>query len=241
MNRLRTRNTLTLSLTALLVLGLTLLTGCASLGNTEKGAATGAGAGAVIGGVIGKATGSTAKGAIIGGVVGGTAGAIIGQQMDKQAEELEDDLEGADVATIENPETGETAGIEVTFDSALLFDFDSSNLRSGARRDLGDLAQSLENYPKTDVLVVGHTDARGTDRYNQDLSERRADGAAGYLMERGVRPSRITTLGKGESEAVASNDTEYGRQQNRRVEIAIYAGDEYREEAQRQARGNGGY
>ena len=239
MNRLRTHSAFSAPLVALLVLGLTLAgTGCANLSNTEKGAAAGAGAGAVVGGAIGKATGSTAKGAIIGTVVGGTAGAIIGQQMDKQAEELENDLEGAEVAKVENPETGETAGIEVTFDSALLFDFDSSDLRSGARQDLGDLSSSLEEYPETNILVVGHTDAVGSNNYNQTLSERRARAASSYLMERGVSPGRITTLGKGESEPVASNDTDYGRQQNRRVEVAIYASDEYREEAARQAGGS---
>lgn len=237
MDIFRTRNVLTGSLALFLILGLTLFTGCASLSNTEKGAAGGAGAGAVVGGAIGKATGSTAKGAIIGAVVGGTAGAIIGQQMDKQAKELEGELEGAEVATVEDPETGETAGIEVTFDSALLFDFDSADLRSGARSDLADLAQSLEKYPKTNLLIVGHTDATGSENYNQILSERRANSAASYLMDHGVVPSRITTLGKGETEPVASNETDYGRQQNRRVEVAIYASEEYREEAAQQAQG----
>jgi outer membrane protein OmpA-like peptidoglycan-associated protein len=238
MRHVHARNAFTLSFITLLALGLTLSgMGCASMSNTEKGAAAGAGAGTVVGGAVGKATGSTAKGAIIGGVVGGAAGAVIGQQMDKQAKELDDDLEGGEVARVEDPETGRTAGIEITFDSALLFDFDSSELRSGARRDLGDLAQSLDEYPNTNVLVVGHTDARGSENYNQTLSERRARSAASFLMEQRVSPDRITTLGKGESEPVASNETDYGRQQNRRVEVAIYASDEFREEAERQTRG----
>jgi outer membrane protein OmpA-like peptidoglycan-associated protein len=240
MRRLHTKRAVALPLIALLALGLTLSgMGCASMSNTEKGAAGGAGAGAVVGGAIGKATGSTAQGAIIGSVVGGAAGAVIGEQMDKQAEELDQDLEGAEVAKVEDPETGETAGIEVTFDSALLFDFDSSELRASARRDLGELAQSLDEYPNTDVLVVGHTDATGAADYNQSLSERRASSAASFLMEQRVRPSRITTLGKGESEPVASNDTDYGRQQNRRVEVAIYASDEFREEAERRIQSGG--
>lgn len=239
MRRLRTHNAATLPLIALLLGSLMLAgTGCASLSNTEKGAAAGAGVGAAAGAVIGKAAGDeAAKGAIAGSVVGGAAGALIGRQMDKQAEELEQDLEGADVAKVENPETGETAGINITFDSALLFDFDSSELRSTARQDLSDLSSSLEEYPKTDVLVVGHTDAVGSENYNQTLSERRARSAAGYLMDRGVNPQRVTTLGKGESEPVASNDTDYGRQQNRRVEIAIYAPEEYQESAARQTSG----
>lgn len=202
--------------------GLT-LAGCASLSNTEKGAAAGAGAGAVVGGIIGKAVGSTAKGAIIGAVVGGTAGAVIGQQMDKQAAELEDELEDADVQRV-----GE--GIVVTFDSGILFDFDSSALRAEARENLRDLAGSLSEYENTEVLIVGHTDAVGSDSYNYRLSERRAEAAADYLMSLGMRPSRVSTTGKGEAEPIASNDTEYGRQQNRRVEVAIYASEEYREE-----------
>ena len=206
----------------LLLIGMT-IGGCANLSKTEKGAAAGAGVGAVVGGAIGKATGSTARGAVIGAVVGGTAGAIIGQQMDKQAKELENELPDADVERV-----GE--GIIVTFDSGILFDFDSSNLRPEARQNLQELAQSLQQYDNTDLMIVGHTDAVGSDDYNYRLSERRANAAAQYLANLGVDWSRMTTLGKGETEPVASNDTDYGRQQNRRVEIALYASEEYRDE-----------
>lgn len=207
-----------------LAVGLT-LAGCASLSNTERGAAAGAAGGAVVGGVIGKTQGSTAKGAIIGAAVGGTAGAVIGQQMDKQAQELDEELEGAEVARV-----GE--GIQVTFDNAILFDFDSADLRSTAQQNLSDLASSLQDYPNTELLIVGHTDAVGPEEYNQSLSERRANAAAEFLMRQGITPSRVTTLGKGEMEPVASNETSYGRQQNRRVEVAIYASEEYREQVQ---------
>lgn len=219
-------NRFVLSAVALLFLGTSLI-GCASLSNTEKGAAGGAGAGAVVGGVIGKAAGSTAKGAIIGAVVGGTAGAIIGRQMDKQAAELEQELENGDVERV-----GE--GIQVTFDSGILFDVDSSTLRPEARRNLADLAASLEDYPNTETVIVGHTDATGSDEYNYRLSERRANAAAAYLIDLGVAPSRIRTLGKGETEPIATNDTTTGRQENRRVEVAIFASEEYREELQAQ-------
>ncbi len=197
--------------------------GCSSLSNTEKGALAGAGAGAVVGGVIGKTQGGTAQGAIIGAVVGGTAGAIIGQQMDKQAEELEEDLPNADVERV-------AQGIEVTFDEAILFDFDSADLRYGAETSLDDLSSSLTDYPNTDILIVGHTDAVGSDAYNQRLSERRASSAAAFLMREGINPGRVSTIGRGEREPVASNETDYGRQQNRRVEVAIYASEEYREQ-----------
>lgn len=206
----------------LAVLVATSLFGCSSLSNTEKGAAVGAGAGAVVGGVIGKAVGSTAKGAIVGAVVGGTAGAIIGRQMDKQAAELDQELENAEITRV-----GE--GIVVTFDSGLLFDFDSADLRANARQNLADLAQSVGEYDNTDLLIVGHTDDVGAESYNDRLSVRRAESAAQYLYESGVQPSRVRTMGKGESDPIATNDTDQGRQLNRRVEVVIYASEEYRE------------
>ena len=210
------------ALAAILLASMTTV-GCQSLSKTEKGAVIGAGAGAVIGGVVGKKYGSTAKGAIIGAAVGGAAGAIIGQQMDKQAKELEEELEGAEVDRV-----GE--GIALKFDNAVLFDFDSAQLRPEARDELSKLADNLEKYPNTDLVVVGHTDAVGSNEYNQALSERRANAAASYLISQGVSRSRVTTLGKGETEAIASNDTDFGRQQNRRIEVAIYANEEFRDE-----------
>ncbi len=211
-----------LTLAGLLLAAMT-VTGCKSLSKTEKGAAVGAGAGAVIGGVVGKKYGSTAKGAIIGAAVGGTAGAIIGQQMDKQAKDLEEDLEGAEVDRV-----GE--GIAVKFDNSLMFDFDSADLRSTARSELGKLTDNLQEYPNTDLVIVGHTDSVGSDDYNMELSQRRANSARDYLTTQGVSPNRITTVGKGEREPIASNDTDAGRQQNRRVEVAIYANEEFRED-----------
>lgn len=201
------------------------LSGCSTIENlsgTEKGAAAGTAGGAVAGGLIGRATGSTARGAIIGAIVGGTAGAIIGRQMDRQAEELEEELPSATVERV-----GE--GIQVTFDSGILFDFDASQLRPEARQNLRELAESLSSYDNTELLIVGHTDSVGRAEYNRGLSERRAQSAAAYLMEQGVRPSRVRTMGRGEEEPVASNETDAGRQQNRRVEIAIFASEEYRE------------
>ena len=188
--------------------------GCSSMKKREQGAVIGAAAGGVVGGVIGNQTGSTVRGAIIGAVVGGAAGAIIGHQMDQQAKELEQNIPGATVTRI-----GE--GIAVTFASGLLFDFDSDVLRPEAATNFRNLAASLEKYPNTDILIVGHTDAVGTPSYNQGLSQRRAASASTYLAGRGVATARLKSLGRGELEPIASNDTEGGRQQNRRVEIAI--------------------
>jgi outer membrane protein OmpA-like peptidoglycan-associated protein len=118
----------------------------------------------------------------------------------------------------------------VTFESGILFGFDSSELQGAARENLSNLAESLNEYPNTEVLIVGHTDATGSDSYNQGLSERRADAAASYLAQRDVSWDRIDAEGRGEEEPVASNGDEAGREQNRRVEVAIFASEEYREE-----------
>jgi outer membrane protein OmpA-like peptidoglycan-associated protein len=201
------------------------------MNNKEKGAVIGATAGAAVGGVIGNNTGSTAKGAIIGAVVGGTAGAVIGHQMDQQAKELEVNIPGAKVERV-----GE--GIQVTFDSGLLFDFDSDAIRPDAARNLVELASSLKKYPNSSRLIVGHTDSKGDDAYNQSLSSRRANSAASYLQNQGVTRTRIQTTGRGESEPVASNDTDAGRQLNRRVEVAIYASEAYREQVRKSYSGN---
>lgn len=191
-------------------------TACASFGRKEQGAVIGAAAGAAVGGVIGNQTGSTARGAIIGAVVGGTAGAVIGHQMDQQAKELKVEIPGAVVERV-----GE--GIQVTFASGLLYDFDSDAIRAESALNLQNLAASLKKYPATSLLIVGHTDALGTPVYNQDLSTRRANSASGYLAMQGIGVSRLSTVGKGETEALATNETEAGRQLNRRIEVAIFA------------------
>jgi len=209
------------ALTVLLVVGSMGVSACASMNKKEEGAVIGAATGAAVGGVIGNQTGSTARGAIIGAAVGGAAGAIIGHQMDQQAKELSQNIKGATVERV-----GE--GIEVTFASGLLFAFDSDSIQAAAATNLHELAASLQKYPESQLLIVGHTDNVGDDFYNQRLSERRANSAATYLAAQGVARTRLGTSGKGESEPVATNDTDAGRQKNRRVEVAIYASEAYR-------------
>jgi len=216
---------------AVLAFGAVGLSACASMNNKERGAVIGATAGAAVGGVIGNNTGSTARGAIIGAVVGGAAGAVIGHQMDQQAKELAINIPGAKVERV-----GE--GIQVTFDSGLLFDFDSDAIRADAGRNLVELARSLNKYPESNLLIVGHTDSKGEDAYNQDLSYRRANAAASYLQGQGVVRTRVSTNGRGENEPVASNDTDAGRQLNRRVEVAIYASEAYREQVRKSYSGS---
>jgi outer membrane protein OmpA-like peptidoglycan-associated protein len=201
--------------------------GCASWGESQKkGTGIGAAGGGVVGAIIGHKTGSTARGAIIGAVVGGTAGALIGRRMDGQAAELARELENAEVSRV-----GE--GIAVTFDSGILFSSDSSSLTSEAHSNLRELAQSLRAESRTEVMILGHTDSEGTESYNQALSERRGRSAEDYLVSVGVTPSRLVSRGRGETEPIASNETDEGRRQNRRVEIAIYANEAWREEATR--------
>jgi outer membrane protein OmpA-like peptidoglycan-associated protein len=210
------------ALTAILIAASVVATGCASMNKKEEGAVIGAAAGGAIGGVIGNQTGSTAKGAIIGAVIGGTAGAIIGHQMDQQAKELSQTIKGATVERV-----GE--GINVTFASGLLFAFNSDEIQATAGENLSELAASLNRYPDSQLLIVGHTDNVGDDAYNQGLSERRANSAAAYLAAKSVARTRIATSGKGEAEPVTTNDTDAGRAQNRRVEVAIYASEAYRQ------------
>jgi len=205
-------------------LAMLVTSGCASLNKKETGAIIGATAGAAAGAAVGRANGSTAKGAIIGAAVGGTAGAVIGHQMDQQAKELKQNIPGAVVERV-----GE--GLQVTFESGLLFDYDSDVLRAPAKTNLSSLAASLDKYPGTDLLIVGHTDAQGSDSYNMTLSERRAASAANYLVSQGVTRERLRSTGRGESEPVASNDTETDRQKNRRVEVAIYANETLKSKA----------
>ena len=205
---------------------------CASLNNKERGAVVGATTGAAVGGVIGNNTGgSTARGAIIGAVLGGVAGAVIGNQMDQQAKEIDQTVTGADVERV-----GE--GIEVTFDSGLLFDFDSDVIRPAAAENLRELARNLNKYGNSSLLIVGHTDSQGDDAYNQGLSYRRANAASAYLQAQGVPSSRIRTSGRGELEPESSNATDSGRQKNRRVEVAIYASEAYREQVRRDSARN---
>ena len=200
--------------------------GCASLNKKERGGIIGAGTGAAVGAVIGRANGSTAKGAIIGAAVGGTAGAVIGHQMDQQAKEIKQNIPGAIVERV-----GE--GLQVTFESGLLFDYDSDVLRAPARQNLATLAASLEKYPNTDLMVVGHTDATGPDDYNMTLSERRAAAASNYLASQGVARTRLRSTGRGEAEPIAANDSETNRQKNRRVEVAIFANEQLKSQALR--------
>ena len=225
-----------------LIMSATLLAGCKStqkattdengktgMNKTEKGAVIGAASGAVVGGVIGNKSKNTVIGAILGAAVGGTAGAVIGHEMGKRAEKMQQDL--GETATVER--VGE--GIKLTFDSQLLFDFGKSDLRESNKRNLQTFAETLKQYTDTDLLIVGHTDNAGSDSFNQTLSTQRAAAVSDYLVYSGVNRNRLNIEGEGERQPVSSNSTELGRSENRRVEIAVYANDTLKSEAQKKA------
>ncbi len=217
-----------------IIIGLLLVlpfSACQNWSKTAKGTTIGAGAGALAGAVIGKAAGNTTTGAIVGAAVGGATGAAIGNYMDRQARELEEDLENATVERV-----GE--GIKITFDSGILFDFDSFELKEQSKENIAKLSEILKKYEDTNIMFGGHTDSRGSEAYNQDLSEKRARSVAEYAAFTGVDSERMTIVGYGEEQPVATNDTDAGRQQNRRVEIAIWANDELKKAAEEGRIGN---
>ncbi len=199
--------------------------GC-SWSGTQKGAAIGSIAGAAIGAAIGKKAGNTALGAILGATLGGAAGMYIGNYMDKQAAEIEEDLEGATVERV-----GE--GIKITFDSGILFDVNEATLQPVAKTNLEKLAAILNKYSDTNILIEGHTDSSGSEDYNMELSRRRAESVAAQLGVARVDPVRFTMIGYGEIQPVASNDTDWGKQANRRVELAIMANDKLKKIAEK--------
>jgi len=216
-----------LMLVSVLIIG---IIGCGSWTQKEKGAAVGTTAGGVLGGIIGKQAGNTAAGVILGAVIGGAAGAWIGSYMDKQAAEIEKDIAGAKVERI-----GE--GIKITFDSGILFAVNKSDLTTVSKDNLAELARILNKYDDTNILLEGHTDATGTDEYNLELSKKRATAVASYLNSLQVNVARITTEGYGEMQPIADNETETGRAENRRVEVAIYANDELKKAAKNKTQG----
>jgi outer membrane protein OmpA-like peptidoglycan-associated protein len=208
--------------------GIAMLTGCKSMNKTQKGAVIGAGGGAAVGAVIGKAAGNAGLGAIIGAVVGGTAGTLIGKNMDKQAKEIEQDIPDAKVERVEE-------GIVVEFNSAVLFGFDRFDLGTESKSELDKLVTILNKYPDTDLEVAGHTDSKGSDEYNQMLSEKRAQSVANYVKNKGVLASRLKTKGYGESAPKYPNDTDANMAKNRRVEFLITANEKMKAEAKKQA------
>lgn len=182
--------------------------------NTKQGVAIGALSGAVLGAATAD-SGDQFEKAVLGAVVGGALGGGIGYSLDQQAAELRSQLSSG--LTVTN--NGQYLVVNMPQD--LLFATDSAVVRGDLTRDLRAIAASLQKYPTSNISVVGHTDNTGTAAYNLDLSQRRASSVAAILRDSGVSSSRMTIVGRGEDQPIASNLTPEGRAQNRRVEIII--------------------
>ncbi len=204
----------------LLIVFVFLFTGCAETQNvartkTAQGTVIGAATGALAGALIASHH-HRGKGALIGGLAGAAVGGGIGYALDRRAKELEQIKE----ARVRR----EQDHLVVTMSNSILFDINSARLRPGAKNVLDKIAGVIVRYPEDRLIVTGHTDNTGSEKYNQELSERRAKAVRNYLVLRGVSPDRITAIGFGETMPVASNAMPEGRQQNRRVEIEIKPG-----------------
>ena len=210
------------------VLALT-LTGCASSPNdpnkkTKEGAAIGATLGAIAGAVIGHQqdrSGGALRGALIGAAAGGALGAGVGVYMDKQQAAFDQELASEKQANQIEVERLQNENLKITMNSEVSFDYNSAELQPAFRRTLDKVANILNRYTRSTVKITGHTDSRGSAEYNQRLSEQRAKAVAWYLADAGVDSRRVLTEGRGEAQPRASNDTEAGRQLNRRVEMLI--------------------
>jgi len=206
---------------SVLLLAVLFVTACASTdpndpnAKAKRGAGIGAAAGAVVGAIIGNQAGGQARGgAVIGAAVGAAIGGATGHKMDQQQKELQQ-IPGVEVT---RPAENEIA-INLTND--ILFDYNSYALRQESKSTLQNLADNFRKYPEERISVEGHTDAVGSDEYNQRLSEQRADSVRNYLVDQGVNGQNVTSIGYGETRPKASNDTPEGRQLNRRVEIHV--------------------
>ena len=185
--------------------------GTTKVSKTGVGAGIGAAAGAVLGQVIGKDTKGTAGGAAV--------GAVIGNIFDRQEKELKTKLKGSGVE-VERTGQGE---IKLVAPENITFDTNSSIIKPKFEDLLDKVAEVLQKYPDSDIIVSGHTDSTGNDSINEPLSRNRASSVSSYLISKGVKSSRITSVGYGSRQPIASNSTEAGRAQNRRVEIKVVA------------------
>jgi outer membrane protein OmpA-like peptidoglycan-associated protein len=206
---------------------------CAGGSQQQKGTAIGSGVGAGLGAILGQAiegdTEGTLIGAGIGALVGGIAGNQVGAYMDRQEWDLREALAASEAASVRRTNdavaSSEAATVRrtqdvltATFRSEVLFDFDSATLKPGAYTDISRVADVLNKYPDTTITVEGHTDSRGSEAYNQQLAERRAQAVRSALIQMGVDPDRIEAIGYGESQPISSNNA-----MNRRVNIVIKA------------------
>ena len=198
----------------------TMLSACATDDPNQR-AKLGAAAGAVVGAVVGHSIENDKGGLLIGAAVGALAGAGIGNYMDKQQQEMEAELAAEQARHDIEIKRLEDESLKIDISSEVSFDFGSAGLKSAFMPTLQKVSGILQRYPNTIIHVVGHTDSVGSEGYNMNLSHRRAQSVVDYFATDGVPSSRLITLGRGEAEPRASNETEAGRQLNRRVEIYV--------------------
>lgn len=218
-----------MKISAIVLSSAILLASCGTMNNTAKGTAIGGGsgaaAGAIIGGLIGKGKGA-AIGAAVGGIVGAGTGAAIGHRMDKKAAEAAK-IEGAQVEKV--TDNNGLAAVKVSFESGILFGFNSSDLNNTSKSSLRELAQILKDDPTTDIAIIGHTDKVGTYEANIKVSKNRAYAVENYLQDCGVSPAQFKKV---EGVGYDQYDESMTAQQNRRVEVYMYASKQMIEEAQ---------
>ena len=198
-----------------------LVSSCKTANKQQKGTAIGAAGGAAVGAIVGK---GSIWGILIGAAIGGAAGNLIGKKMDDQAKELKQAVPTAEVERV-----GE--GINLTFESGLMFKINSSEISESYKSDLGSAAEVFVKYPETNITIEGHTDDTGSDDYNMTLSEKRAVAVKNFLQSKGVAEQRMTVKWYGETQPKYPNDNEANRQKNRRVELGVVANDKMKEEA----------
>lgn len=196
-----------------LIVAAVLVAGCANMNNQQRGTMIGAAGGALAAAAIGK---GSVWGVLAGAAIGGTAGNLIGRHMDEQARELEQAVPTAEVNRVEE-------GINMTFQSGLMFPLNSAQISPEYQDDLAAAAAVFNKYPDTYILVEGHTDDTGTDEINVPLSERRARAVSAFLVQQGVAQGRLEETWYGSSQPKYPNDSAENRSKNRRVELAIYA------------------
>ena len=192
------------------------LVGCETVNQNQRtaiGAVAGAALGAAAGTLVG---GNDRRNALVGAGIGLLAGAAVGQYLDQQQRELEQSLAGTGAQVSRDGDQ-----LLVTMPSNITFSTGSSTIQPQFFGTLDQVASTFNKYPQSYIDVIGHTDARGSDQSNQQLSERRASSVGDYLANRGVAAGRIATFGQGETQPVADNGTAQGRAANRRVELRI--------------------
>lgn len=218
-----------LNITAGILSASLLLSGCGTMNNTTKGGIIGGGSGtavgAIVGGLIGKGKGA-AIGAAIGGAVGAGAGVIIGRKMDKKAAEAAK-IEGAQVEQV--TDANGLAAVKVSFTAGILFGFNSSALSNDSKASLRDLAKILREDNTTDIAIIGHTDKVGTYEANVKVSKNRAFAVENYLQDCGVSPAQFKEV---KGMAYDEYDESKTAEQNRRVEVYMYASEKMIQQAE---------